>query len=102
MGKKVGERFPIIAGYDDGYPETSPVGSFKPNQFGLCDLGGNVWEWCEDSYDTREEFRVLRGGSWFGSVPRALLSSYRFNGPPVNRYAYVGFRCVLVVGGSVR
>ena len=54
----------VILGYDDGYAETSPVGSFAANQFGLYDMGGNVWQWCENWYNSDQKSRVLRGGSW--------------------------------------
>ena len=91
-----------IAGFHDGYERTSPVGSFKANSRGLYDMGGNVWQWCEDWYDNEQKSRVLRGASWFDGDPGILLSSYRSDGPPDLRDNGVGFRCVLVVGGSAR
>ena len=90
----------LITGYNDGYVETAPVGSFKPNQFGLYDLGGSVWEWCEDWYDSDQKEHVLRGVAWFSLFPRGLLSSFRVSGTLVNRNDTDGFRVVLVVGGS--
>jgi hypothetical protein len=91
-----------IEGYTDGFATTSPVGRFAANRFGLFDLGGNVWEWCEDWYDpSAQKSRVLRGGSWYyvGSV--SLLSSLRCHFAPTRRINNFGFRVVLV-GVSVR
>jgi formylglycine-generating enzyme required for sulfatase activity len=90
--------------------ETFPVGSFPPNQFGLQDMHGNVWEWCQDiwhdSYknaptdgsaweDGESSSRVLRGGSWL-IYPRYCRSAFRsFNS--VDRYNDIGFRVVCCV-----
>jgi formylglycine-generating enzyme required for sulfatase activity len=95
-------NFGTIAGHRDRYARTSPVGSFNANQFGLYDMGGNVWQWCEDWYDAEQEYRVLRGASWDDLGPEFLLSSCRDFSSPVYRKVSLGFRCVLVVGGSAR
>ena len=79
----------------DNYDHTSPVGSFKPNKHGLYDMGGNVWQWCEDWHDGQQKARVLRGSSWDGINPGVLLSSCRDGYSPESRYYSIGFRFVL-------
>jgi formylglycine-generating enzyme required for sulfatase activity len=87
-----------IDGYSDDFPRTAPVGSFAGNDLGLFDLGGNVWEWCEDRFDSKHDWRVLRGGSWHNYVPTFLLTCCRVNDPPDKRSDNNGFRVVLAEG----
>jgi outer membrane protein assembly factor BamB len=96
----------FLAGYDDGFSETSPVGSFPPNGFGLYDMAGHVWQWTSSldmaypyrADDGREDpnsrdRRVLRGGSWTTPL-RGLRLSYRVMDDPRDEDDNHGFRCV--------
>lgn len=96
--KGAGNYSPSL-GVDD-HEYTSPVGSFVANSFGLYDMGGNVWQWCEDWQDGEQKYRVLRGASWGRINPDLLLSSYRSGYGPDYRGSGIGFRCVLAGGGS--
>jgi formylglycine-generating enzyme required for sulfatase activity len=88
---------------------STPVGSFKPNPFGLYDTAGNVWEWIQDCWHENYEGattdgwawneaggghcgrRVIRGGSW-NSTPGSLRVSYRSGVDADSCFNYVGFR----------
>ena len=129
-GGLVGKRYPwgdeapdagglYRANYDpgnnaaDGYERAAPVGSFAPNGYGLYDMAGNVWEWCNDYYGTSYyanspysnpfgpvgmdfgAWRVLRGGSWNNNL-YPLRAAGRNGSVPDPSIAsdHVGFRCV--------
>jgi len=91
-----------IDGYDDGFPTTAPVMSYAPNAFGIFDLGGNVWEWCEDLYSGEQNDRVVRGSSWYYFAPGDLVSSFRRAIRPDRRLIFGGFRVVVVSSASGR
>jgi serine/threonine protein kinase len=81
---------------DDGFANTSPVGSFAPNAVGLYDMGGNVWQWCDDIWDKEPKVKVLRGSSWESvMMPAGLLASSRARGIFDSATDHYGFRCVL-------
>ncbi len=95
---------------DDGYATTAPVGSFRPNPFGLYDMLGNVLQWCEDIYgvdayvqldknnpenidESMGQSRVIRGGCWHDPPGEARCAKRR-NGLPDTRSNDLGFRIV--------
>ena len=78
---------------DDGYARCAPVSGYPPNGYGLYDMAGNVWEWCQDWYDSDQQYRVLRGGGWSGNAVRLRVAN-RFNDSPNYRNGDLGFRCV--------
>ncbi len=95
---------------DDGFENTAPVGSYKPNGLALFDMSGNVWEWCQDWYDEYNKSitdnpkgpesgsnRVIRGGSWGGNA-QYCRSAYRDGIRPGSRDYDVGFRLARSVG----
>lgn len=72
---------------------TTPVGQFLEieSPYGCVDSAGDVWEWCEDFYDEKQNTRVLRGGAW-DSQPHYVTCAYRDNGGPGSRSVNVGLR----------
>jgi formylglycine-generating enzyme required for sulfatase activity len=96
---------PGLANYDNR-TGTTPVGSYPPNDYGLCDMAGNVWEWVADWYDAKYytrspsdnpcgpekgTVRVLRGGAWL-LFPQFCRVAYRFRNSPEFRFNLIGFR----------
>ncbi len=108
------EEYQWSGSYDQGSKgvyrrETTPVDSFSPNAFGLYDMHGNLWEWCQDDYSdnynvtpvdgsawvSKENsgLKILRSGSW-GDIPRFCRSAIRLSLNPGLRDIDVGFRVV--------
>jgi formylglycine-generating enzyme required for sulfatase activity len=78
-----------------GFMWTSPVGSFKANQYGLFDMAGNVWQWSGDWLDSDRKARLCCGTSYGDYVPGMMLTARRIGIPPSARIDSLGFRCVL-------
>jgi formylglycine-generating enzyme required for sulfatase activity len=58
-------------------------------------MGGDVWQWCEDWFNSDNVYRVLRGASWYDYNPERIIVSFRRRHTPDRRGADAGFRCVL-------
>ncbi len=129
-GGILGQNYPwgntidsTMANYSNTIGDTTEVGQYPANGYGLYDMAGNVWEWCLDMYDAyfylvpsqrnpvsgansaesvpselRDEsvLRVLRGGSWLDS-PQLLKAAFRYKNNPIRTLGRIGFRCVKTV-----
>ncbi len=91
--------------------ETTPVGEFPPNAFGLYDMHGNVWEWLEDDWHNNYQGapndgsawinnsnqKILRGGAWI-EFPQFCRSAYRYGESRDHFLSSFGFRVILLLG----
>ncbi|MEY5019146.1 MAG: hypothetical protein RLZ22_234 [Verrucomicrobiota bacterium] len=104
-----GDLLSKLAWYDENSSQTSPVGTKKPNAWGLHDMLGNVLEWCSDWYNPNLSagvdpkgalsgtYRILRGGSWSHNA-NANRVTYRSNsGIPTGANSKIGFRIARIL-----
>ncbi|HOS44273.1 MAG TPA: SUMF1/EgtB/PvdO family nonheme iron enzyme, partial [Armatimonadota bacterium] len=82
--------------------QTAPVGSYPAgaSPYGVLDMAGNVWEWCNSWYDDRKSGRVLRGGSWYNDFfENNCRGAIRNDFYPDDNWYNGGFRCVALSPG---
>jgi serine/threonine protein kinase len=84
-----------ILGFRDNAPFPSPVNHFPPNEFGLHDTYGNLWQILDDVTEAGRSRRLLRGGSWLTHDPAELKLDARFDRIETGRGVDAGFRCVI-------
>ncbi len=99
---------PNLVNYGEKHRKTTPVGQFLSNAFGLCDMHGNVWEWCQDTWhqnyheaptdasawiDNDNHYRALRGGSWYNKLQDCRCAYRIVNNPESDNYTF-GLRVV--------
>ena len=85
-----------LCNFDNNVGDTTPVGRHSPqgdSPYGLVDMTGNVWEWCEDTYDGDTSRRVVRGGAFFNNRQDVRCAA-RHRNNPINVSGYLGFRVV--------
>jgi formylglycine-generating enzyme required for sulfatase activity len=96
-------KYPYGTATEGPYLErTTKVGSYEakaPHPWGLCDMSGNIYQWCENKYDANGSVRVIRGGSWFSGA-WLCRSARRRGDSPDDRSNDLGFRVALVPSGQ--
>ncbi|WP_412758936.1 formylglycine-generating enzyme family protein [Metabacillus fastidiosus] len=103
-------EFPYVNTGEDGFLNTAPVDSYEPNEFGLFNMSGNVWEWSEDTFTNQPvkntnlldpSIKLVKGGSYL--CHKLYCNRYRISARTFNTVdsstGHMGFRCVANING---